>query len=758
MDILTNNIPQELKACPNWVLWRYVERDGKKTKIPYMVNGSRAKSNDPATWTDFQTAIKAASRFDGIGFMLGNSPYIGIDIDHCLTDEQEHAVAAKIARACKTYVEKSPSGEGIHIIGRGTLAKGFRDGRIEIYPHGRYFTVTGNAWGTPQPIRDIQAQIDFLTHKQKSAAGSGAAAIVERIRHSRQGELFASLYDAGDTSRYGGDDSAADMALMNMLPFWTNGNRGLMGEIFSSSALAKREKWQQRPDYRERTIEAALKTWNGEHYRPRSAAGPAMDGGLLAEITEEQARALAYLGETDTDNAERLKIVYGDTLAYLPERGKGASWMRWDGKRWKPSYETNLYNAVSRMAAMAVQAADKYVYVNVNDKNSVKAKKAKLAFLTKTSNQHMIDSCLKRARGTFVASPTDFDQEDFLLTVQNGVLNLKTGELYPHDKKFKCSKICRAAFEKSWEDSLWAHTLDTIMPDKEEQAYLQKWAGYMLWGGAPEEKLLFLYGPGGTGKGTFINTIAYALGDYADVINVEVLLASRNDAHAGGAAASPEIAKLVGIRAAVASESGIGRKLNDAKVKNLTGNDDITARFLYGQEFTFSPQMKIILQSNYLPTLTDINDTGIRRRLVIAPFIQDLHAVRDATLKTRLKEPANLSAVLGWCFEGCIKWQADGLGEPPARFQQATKGYYSSGDTIQQFIDDECVIGEPGSKMRVKVIDLYHAYKRWLGEDLKRGIFMELMRGKGYIPHRYTDCSQAFDNINLKYDEAAFMY
>ena len=99
--------------------------------------------------------------------------------------------------------------------------------------------------------------------------------------------------------------------------------------------------------------------------------------------------------------------------------------------------------------------------------------------------------------------------------------------------------VPRAAFEKSWEDSLWAHTLDTIMPDKEEQAYLQKWAGYMLWGGAPEEKLLFLYGPGGTGKGTFINTIAYALGDYADVINVEVLLASRNDAHAGGAAASP---------------------------------------------------------------------------------------------------------------------------------------------------------------------------------------------------------------------------
>lgn len=108
---------------------------------------------------------------------------------------------------------------------------------------------------------------------------------------------------------------------------------------------------------------------------------------------------------------------------------------------------------------------------------------------------------------------------------------------------------------------------------------MQKWAGYMLVGSAPEEKMLFLYGEGGTGKGTFISTIGYMLGDYADTLDIEVFLSSRNDGHAGGSGPSPEIAKLAGVRLAVASESGLGRKLNDAKVKNMTGRDDLTARY-----------------------------------------------------------------------------------------------------------------------------------------------------------------------------------
>ena len=193
---------------------------------------------------------------------------------------------------------------------------------------------------------------------------------------------------------------------------------------------------------------------------------------------------------------------------------------------------------------------------------------------------------------------------------------------------------------------------------------------------------------GGSGKGTFINTIAYALGDYADTVDIEVFLTSRNDGHGGGANASPEIAKLAGIRAAMASESGIGRKLNEAKVKNMTGRDDLTARFLHGNPFTFSPVVKFVLSSNYLPSVHDSTDDGMRRRLVIAPFMENLEDIRDIHLKERLKTPDEMAAVLAWCVDGCLKWQKEGLGTPPRRFLQQAGAYYADSDTLQQFLDD----------------------------------------------------------------------
>ena len=265
---------------------------------------------------------------------------------------------------------------------------------------------------------------------------------------------------------------------------------------------------------------------------------------------------------------------------------------------------------------------------------------------------------------------------------------------------------------------------------------MQRWAGYLLIGAAPEEKLLFLYGTGGGGKGTFINTIGYMLGDYADTVDVEIFLASRNDGHGGGANASPEIAKLAGIRAAMASETPIGRKMNEAKLKSITGRDDITARFLYGQQFTFTPAVKFVLSSNYLPALRDSTDEGVRRRLVIAPFMENLDDVRDIHLKERLQEPDEMAAVLAWCVDGCLRWQKEGLGKPPRRFLQQMGMFYADSDALQQFIDDECYIGE---KARAKVKDFCERFTEWSGERVKKSTVIGMMRRKGYDVKRHND-------------------
>ena len=758
MVVNVENIPQEMKKLPNWVLWRYEERDGRKTKIPYSVTGARAKSNDPETWASFGEVVRLAERYDGIGFMLGMSPYVGVDVDHCLDTAEKKMRAEQLVRDCNTYAEISPSGTGLHIIGKADLEKGFRSGGIEVYPSGRYFTVTGNSFGKVLPVGNIQGVVDRLqkslgrssTARPSSTGGrptgDDAATIIARIRKSKQGSRFAALYDGGDTSSYGGDDSAADMALMNMLPFWTGGDAALMGTIFSSSALGKREKWQRRQDYRERTIQAALNGWSGERYEPSCR-----ERGEQAGLSEDQERKLANLPATDTGNAERLKIIYGDKLRFLPEKGRGAAWMKWDGKKWASTYESGLYNMVSTMAGLSYRAADSFLQADMGNPDSIKLKKAVLSFLSRTGNQKQIDSCLKRARGLFDASITDFDKDAYLLNVQNGIVDLKTGKLLPHDKARMCSKICRAYYpdHRGAGASLWEKAIAVILPDEKERRYMQKWAGYMLVGSAPEEKLLFLYGEGGTGKGTFISTIGYMLGDYADTLDIEVFLSSRNDGHAGGSGPSPEIAKLAGVRLAVASESGLGRKLNDAKVKNMTGRDDLTARYLYGQQFTFSPVVKFVLQSNYMPAVLDANDTGIRRRLVIAPFMENLDKARDPMLKERLKEPENLAAVLAWCVDGCLMWQKEGLREPPKRFQQQAARFYEDSDTLQQFIDDCCAIGERRSKARVKVKAFCDSYREWLGEPIKRKTIMTLMKRKGYTPHRYGADGQCYDGLEL---------
>lgn len=757
MQYNMNNIPEEMQALPNWCVWRLEKIDGRETKIPYNARtGEKAKSNDRATWCTFPEAAQKveSGSYKGVGFMLSDSPYVCVDLDHCLDGGEKEAWARGIVQMLGGYVEVSQSGTGLHIFGRASVQRGRRNDRIEIYPDKRFIAMTGSIYEGHAAPADIQSGINalmaeyFATSGEKAGTYSkmsktpakapqgegtqqGAASqsgadhqhsprvdeVIARLRQGERAELFAAMFDRGDVSHYG-SGSEADLALMNMIAFAADGDAALMEEVFSASALGRREKWQTRPDYRKMTIGTARVGWRENR--------------------------LAFLPLTDADNAERLKMLYGYDVRYIPEKGKGAAWMRWDGKRWKPVYETNLYDLVVNTALLSIRAVYGASGGEFSDEDIQKRVKA----LTKLKNRAKTDDCLKYARKVLEGSINDFDRKPYALNVQNGIINLKTGLLYPHTRAAMCSKIARAEYrpELIGQDSLWARTAAQIIPDEEERAYLQKWAGYLLLGAAPEEKLLFLYGTGGSGKGTFINTIGYMLGDYADTVDIEVFLSSRNDGHGGGANASPEIAKLAGVRAAMASETPLGRKMNEAKLKSITGRDDITARFLYGQQFTFSPVVKFVLSSNYLPAVRDSTDEGVRRRLVIAPLMQNLDDVRDIHLKEKLQETEELAAVLAWCVDGCLKWQKEGLGTPPRRFLQQMGAFYADSDALQQFIDDECYTGE---KTRAKVKDFCERFQAWMGERVKKSSIIDMMRRKGYEVKRFSD-GRFWEGIGLK--------
>lgn len=287
MKVWFDNIPPEMKAVNIWVCWKFQKRGKKNTKIPYNPkNGSMAKSNSPETWASFETAVNAFSggSYDGIGFELGNSPFVGIDIDHCIKDGQLSKESEKIISDFKSYTELSPSGTGIHIIVKADIedGRGRRKGNIEIYPAGRFFTVTGNVIPGYEKIstdeKALQALISIVDAKKPMKELPQNPLIdppemlddelISKIRRSNQGAKFKALYDRGDSSEYGGDDSAADQALLNILAWWTNGDALQMERIFSSSMLGRRDKWLNRQDYRDRTIQEAIAGQNGNGYDP----------------------------------------------------------------------------------------------------------------------------------------------------------------------------------------------------------------------------------------------------------------------------------------------------------------------------------------------------------------------------------------------------------------------------------------------------------------------------------------------------------
>jgi len=275
-----SNIPESLRSQDRWALWKYEERDGRQTKVPYQTSDIGASSTDPTTWTTFPAcfaALTTSNVYDGLGFMLGNG-FAGIDLDHVLTSEGLHPEAGKIVRALDSYTEISPSGSGVKILARGTLPPGWRKKNapkfpvtIEMYDAARFFTITGNRLNIVSPfVKTRGAEIAALHARvasesddtrnghetiEPTSPGMSDDEILRRASIAANGAKFLRLW-AGDTNGYG-SPSESDLALCSILAFWTQDGEQLE-RLFGQSKLAERSKWQDRADYRERTIRSAL--------------------------------------------------------------------------------------------------------------------------------------------------------------------------------------------------------------------------------------------------------------------------------------------------------------------------------------------------------------------------------------------------------------------------------------------------------------------------------------------------------------------
>lgn len=320
----------------------------------------------------------------------------------------------------------------------------------------------------------------------------------------------------------------------------------------------------------------------------------------------------------------------------------------------------------------------------------------------------------------------DWDADPFVLGTPTGIVDLKTGKLVGADPSFMVTRSTSVAPENGT-PTLWLEFLrQATAGDLELQRFLQQIAGYALTADTREHALFFIHGPGGNGKGVFVNTMSRILGDYAETASMDTFIASRNDRH------STELAALAGARLVTASETEEGRSWAESRIKQMTGGDPITARFMRQDNFTFIPRFKLVISGNHEPVLHNV-DQAMRRRFNILPFRHKPPQV-DRTLEQRLR--AEHGRILQWMIDGCLDWQRNGLIRPASVVEQ-TDQYFNEQDLLGQFIADQC---ELGSDYHEEAGQLFHAWERYAraaGEYAgKQKMLGAALRKRGFKPDR----------------------
>jgi len=371
-----------------------------------------------------------------------------------------------------------------------------------------------------------------------------------------------------------------------------------------------------------------------------------------------------------------------------------ASWFHFDGVRW--GRDTR---GITTRAALATLRATAEEAEKVPDED-LRATLLKHALDSESSAR--INAMVSLAQALLPASTEELDRDPDLLNVANGTLDLRTGELRPHNRDDWLTRLAPVRFDPNAACPRWEAFLLRAMGDNTKLvAFVQRAVGYSLTGHTNEQVLFLLYGIGANGKSTFLEALKGMLGDLAAIADFGTFLKRDSDG------ARNDIARLVGTRLVSAVEAEAGKPLAEALVKQLTGGDTITARFLFKEFFDFKPQFKIWLAANHKPRIKG-SDHGIWRRIRMVPFTVTIpEAERDPALPQKLAE--ELPGILAWAVRGCLAWRAEGLGVP-AEVQAATDAYRQEMDTYGGFFEERCVV-EAGAVVKSKA--LYAAYKVW---------------------------------------------
>ena len=724
MTTYLSNIPDELKQLNNWCVWKFENRNGKRTKIPFnAATGEFAKSNDKSTWSSYETAVNAEG-VDGIGFFF-EPPYLGIDIDDIDDDlhrfkqgDKVDNIVSEFNEAFKSYTEVSPSGNGLHIIVKGKIpGSRRRKGNIEMYDSGRFFTMTGKNIGKYKDVTEVSEQV-FKTiynkylpdntikypttnNYQENIHNLSEIDVINEIYNSKQAKLFDDLMK-GNYEPYYTSHSEADMALANILAFWCAKDYSQMDSIFRQSNLY-RDKWDEKrknSTYGEQTLFKAINEVNNI-YTPKQEKEENPLRYALSHIFDAEKKDKEYpiRSYDDTGNADRFIDRYGHLYKHSYITNK---FYIYDGQKWK----VDDRGAIRKLIDEMIESIKNEKVLHSEDVTEEEAREAFQKYYKKTRGTQSKKNIMNELMHRKTVTPDEFDKDDMLLNVANGYIDLTSRELYKHDINRMFSQIANTDYSEKMQPAVWLDFLNDIFAgDKAVIRYIQKALGYSLTGSTREQVMFILFGKGRNGKSIFVETIAEILGDYSNNMQAKSLMVKKNDN------VNTDIARLSKARFVTSSEPNEGFRFDEGLIKQITGGDKVTARFLYAEEFEYTPKFKIWVSTNHKPIIRGTDD-GIWRRLVLIPFdVQIPEEKVDKDLKYKLLREA--PAILNWMAEGAYMWMREGL-ELPEKLKDAGQTYRTEMDVVEQFIQEKCKRAE-GVRETGKA--LYEEYKKWADEN-----------------------------------------
>lgn len=464
----------------------------------------------------------------------------------------------------------------------------------------------------------------------------------------------------------------------------------------------------------------------------------AREGGWLPPEGFYKERTKTY-PLTDSGNAERFVEMFGEDVRY---ECNSKRWFIWDGRR----FAEDVTGMVYRMALDSVRAITEGLPDTVEDEEQQKIHDKIRAFARKSESRSSLDNLLTLAgRGTnIVCTYDEIDCDPYAVNFRNAIYHLEYGK-YDHDPKYGITKLINIDFNEDIDFDAerdcpkWLAFLRTVMDNNESLVdFLQRALGYSLSGLTTEQCLFFCYGSGKNGKSVFFDALKELFGEYYQKAPTEMLMAKYNDGIPN------DVARLRGVRFVVAAELPENKRFDESRIKDLTGGDRITARYLHSEYFEFDPTHTIWLYGNHKPTIIGTDD-GIWRRIHLIPFTVTISEEKRRPMNEimdefRIEQPS----ILRWMIEGYMSWREDGGLKAPKIVTEATQEYKEEMNTVGNFIAEK-LDKQPGSTASFK--DVYECYAKWCGETneytMKKRTFNNKMREMGF-----TEAVNSYDRTN----------